>query len=282
MKLAYDSIIGILIGVALFVFAIVSSTDNYFMFLDTPSLMMVLGGTLAGTMISYKGGDVYKSLKALLTIFLPTTISSKTLYLEVEKLIGLSRLIKRDGLVGVETKLGPEFKTDAFLKYAVDLLISGYRGDELRKMLSNFTETNYERSLIHSHILKTMGTLAPGFGMLGTVIGLVIMLDNLGSDPRMLGKGLAFALITTLYGVLFSSLVFKPASEKLRQKEELHRFRNLLLTEGFVLVGESRESMLIQDMMNSFLDPESHFSLTEVRSIQDIVKSDGQPTQDNN
>jgi chemotaxis protein MotA len=76
-----------------------------------------------------------------------------------------------------------------------------------------------------------------------------------------LGKGLAFALITTLYGILIAQLLLKPASEKAKQKQEILRFRNLLVAEGLVMLGDNKDSGTIQDMMNSFLDPELHFSI---------------------
>ena len=116
-----------------------------------------------------------------------------------------------------------------------------------------------------------MASFAPAFGMVGTVIGLIIMLDKMGNDPSALGKGLAFALITTLYGVLLAQLLLRPAAEKVKQKQEVLRFRNLLITEGFVLLGENRDSILIQDMLNSFLDPDSHFSVIK-KSAEKVVE----------
>jgi chemotaxis protein MotA len=143
------------------------------------------------------------------------------------------------------------------------LLLTGYRGDELREMLENVTEAIYEKNMSTAYILRTMGSYSPAFGMVGTLVGLIIMLDNLGGDSSKLGKGLAVALLTTLYGVLMSHLIFKPAAEKIQQKEELIKFRNMLLTEGFVLLSESQDSITIQDKLNSFLDPENHFNVVK-------------------
>ncbi|MBL7935274.1 MAG: MotA/TolQ/ExbB proton channel family protein [Bacteroidia bacterium] len=261
-SLSKDTLVGISLGIALFVYSIVSSTNNYLMFLHLPSLLMVLGGTIAATFISFKFEDVKFALKEFAGIFAPQKINPETLYKEVKNIIAWARIIKLEGLQGLEKELARVKISDPFIKYGGELIITGYRGDELRKMLTNFTETTYERNIIGSYVLKKMADFAPGFGMLGTVIGLIIMLDQLEGDPKGLGQGLAFALITTLYGVFIANLFFKPAAEKAKQKQETLRLRNLLVTEGFVLLGENKDSILIQDMLNSFMDSSYHFSVS--------------------
>ncbi len=258
-SIAKETVVGMILGISLFSYAIVSETENYLMFLSGSSLLMVLGGTIAAIMISFKFEHVKVAMKEFKGILIPQNISPETLYKEVENIISWARIIKRDGTMGLESHI--KGVMDPFVKYGGELVVTGYRGDELRKMLTNFAETTYERNIIGSYILKTMGNFAPGFGMLGTVIGLIIMLDNMGDNPDALGKGLAFALLTTLYGVFIANLFFKPAGEKAKQKQDTLRFRNLLVTEGFVLLGENKDSVLIQDMLNSFLDTEYHFSV---------------------
>lgn len=260
MKLAIESVIGVLLGIVLFAYAIVSSTDNYLMFFQLPSFMMVFGGTLAATMISFRGRYVLNAFKELLQIFTPQEISPQSLRAEVQNIMNWARIVKQKGILGLESEMEHAYLKDPFLKFAGEVIVTGYRGDELRKMLSNFAETTFERGMVHSHILRTMSGFAPGFGMLGTVIGLIIMLEKVGDDFTALSRGLAFALITTLYGVLLAQLIFKPAAEKAKQKQEILRYRNMLLTEGFVMLGENKDIILIQDMMNSFLDPSIHFS----------------------
>lgn len=260
-KLAKDTVLGILLGVTLFAYAIFSSTDNYLMFLSLPSLLMVIGGTVAATFISFKFTDIKSAITELKGIFIPEKINPESLYKEVKNIITWARILKMDGLQGLEKEIARVKITDPFVKYGGELIVTGYKGDELRKMLTNFAETTYERNITGSYILKTMAAFAPGFGMLGTVIGLIIMLDKMDGNPEALGKGLAFALMTTLYGVFFANLLFKPAAEKAKQKQETMRLRNLLVTEGFVLLGENKDSILIQDMLNSFMDSSFHFSV---------------------
>ena len=96
--------------------------------------------------------------------------------------------------------------------------------------------------------------------MIGTLVGLVIMLGNL-NDPTTLGPSLSIALITTLYGVLFQRLIFVPTADKVQQREEILRFRNYLVAEGLVLLADQKGPRYIQDKMNGYLDPAIHFNI---------------------
>ena len=89
------------------------------------------------------------------------------------------------------------------------------------------------------------------------------MLESLAVDPEGIGPGLAVALLTTLYGVLFARLVFLPAATKVEQKEGIIRFRNFLVTEGFAMLAEQKSPRFIQDKMNSYLDPALHYSIDQ-------------------
>ena len=150
---------------------------------------------------------------------------------------------------------------DHFLNYGVELVITGYSGDEVRAMLNAAADGFYQRSMVQVDLLANMAAAAPAFGMIGTLVGLVAMLQTLGGDASNMGKGLAVALITTLYGVLFARLVFMPAGTKLKQKKGIERFRNFLVTEGFALLADQKSPRHIQDKMNSFLDPAIHYSM---------------------
>ena len=115
------------------------------------------------------------------------------------------------------------------------------------------------------NILNAMAAAAPAFGMIGTLIGLVIMLGKMGEDPSALGPGLAVALITTLYGVLFARMIFMPAATKVMQREQIMRFRNYLVAEGLALLADRKSPRFIQDKMNSYLDPAIHFNIDKVK-----------------
>lgn len=173
--------------------------------------------------------------------------------------------MQRNGFPALEAEAGKAVKGDRFLKFGIDMVISGYKGEEVREILETTVENTFERNAVQANILKAMAASAPAFGMIGTLVGLVIMLDKMGSDPTQLGPGLAVALLTTLYGILFARLIFLPAATKVLQREEIVRFRNHLVAEGMALLAERRNPRFIQDKMNSFLDPAIHFNIDKMK-----------------
>ncbi len=260
--ISWDTVIGILSGVGLFVYAIYASTENTLIFWSVASLSMVIGGTFAAIMISYQARYVLRTLKAMLGILIPTSVNPQTLFADVGRLLEWSQEVKKQGPAVLDEKLENAGKDiDEFTHYGLTLLTTGYKGDELRELLTDFIENSHERSQVQVGVLRTMAAFAPSFGMIGTLVGLVIMLDNLKADVSQLGKGLALALITTLYGVLAANMMFKPAALKTDQKNNMIRFRNTLLLEGFVMLSEKTDPLKMQDRLNSFLDPHMHFDL---------------------
>ena len=193
--MSFTTILGILVGVGLFVGSIFISTDNYFVFISLSSALMVIGGTLAATFIAYEARYVLLALKLIFKIF--------------------------------------------------------------RAPIENA----FNRNLVPVSILKNMAGAAPAFGMIGTLVGLVIMLDKMADDPTQLGAGLAIALITTLYGIVAARFFFMPAASKIQQSEEIMRFRNYLIAEGLIMLADRKGPRAIQDKMNSFLDPAIHFNI---------------------
>ncbi|MBT4838430.1 MAG: hypothetical protein HON94_13900 [Methylococcales bacterium] len=263
MKISIGTILGILTGFGLFVFAVISNTDNYLMFFSLSSLLMVIGGSFAATFIAFHERYVFRSMLELFKILVPSNISPKSLFQDVEKLITWSNVVRRKGLTALEMEIDKEEEDDTFLVAGSRLLVSNYKGEELNNMLQTHVDSTYERNHIKVSILQYMANVAPAFGMIGTLVGLIIMLDNMGGDPSGLGAGLAVALLTTLYGVLFAQLLFKPAAAKLKQKEQLERFRNTLIMQGLVLMAEQTPPAKIEDSLNCFLDPNLYFNVAE-------------------
>lgn len=259
--ISWDTIFGILAGFGLFAYAVYASTDNTIIFWSVASLSMVLGGTFSATMISYQARYVMRTVKALVGILMPTKSNPKQLFADVGQLLEWAAEVKQKGPAVLDEKLESKDKLDSFSFYGLTLLTTGYRGDELRELLTEYVEAKFERAQVQVGVLKTMAAYAPAFGMIGTLVGLVIMLDNLKADVSQLGKGLALALITTLYGVVTANLLFKPAALKTDQKNNLNRFRNTLMLEGFVMLSMKTDPLRMQDRLNSFLDPSMHFDL---------------------
>lgn len=151
-------------------------------------------------------------------------------------------------------------KEDSFLQHCIKLVLAGYSDENLWGKLETFMNTTYERNMVRATILNTMANIAPGFGMIGTLVDLIVMLSELDGGTGDLGQGLALALITTLYGVILAQLVFKPASRRAEQKEQMLRFKHQLTIDAFLLLVNRANSFEIQDHLNSYLDPAIQFN----------------------
>lgn len=266
--MSISTLVGFILGIGLFVGAIAISTDQYAVFIDAPSFIMVIGGTFAGTFIAYEPRYVILSMKMIPKIFFAPAIGRNLLRAEVGRVIRWGYAVQKNGLPALDGEVKKLKDTDRFLAFGVDMVIAGYTGDEVRGILNTTIESTYGRNSVQAKILMDMGANAPAFGMIGTLVGLVIMLGNL-SDPEALGPSLSIALITTLYGVMFARLLFVPAGSKVQQREDIVRFRNYLVAEGLVLLAEQKSPRFIQDKMNSFLDPALHF---DIDTMKDQVK----------
>jgi len=259
------TIVATLAAFSLFIGAIFISTDNVTIFLSLPSFIMVFGGTMSATFMSYEPRYVLLSLKLIFKIMFSPKMGRDLLKAEVGRVIKWAYVVQKNGPPALESEAAKAVKGDRFLKFGVEMVISGYTGDDVREILTNTIETTFGRNTIQVSILNGMAAGAPAFGMIGTLIGLIIMLDGMGGDPSQLGAGLAVAMITTLYGVMFARLVFMPAANKIMQREQIIRFRNYLVCEGLVLLADRKSPRYIQDKMNSYLDPAIHFNIDKMK-----------------
>ncbi len=259
------TIFGVVGALGLFFGAIIFSTDHYIIFLSGSSFVMVVGGTLASTFISYEPRYVWLSLKLIWRIVFSPKVGRNLLKSEVGRIIRWAYTVQKNGVPALEAEALKATRGDKFLRFGVEMVISGYTGSEVREIMTNTIETTYGRNTVQVDILKGMASAAPAFGMIGTLVGLIIMLDNMGGDPSSLGQGLAVALLTTLYGVLFARIIFLPTATKVQQREQIVRFRNFLLAEGLALLADKKSPRYIQDKMNSYLDPSIHFNIDKMK-----------------
>jgi chemotaxis protein MotA len=262
-RFSFSTLIGITAAISLFIYAIVSSTHNYLMFVSLSSFALVAGSTFAASLISYTTMDVLTAVKALFETLFHAPTSSKYLRGHVERFVEWGHIYRQQGIAGLESSLTDKERKDPFISHGMELLSSGYKNHDVRTILTDDMDAFWQRMTLESKVLNTMAVYAPGFGMVGTIIGLVIMLDNMNGDMAALGKGLALALITTLYGVVLANLIFKPAANQVTEKQESLYFRDQIIVEGFVLLAEKRDSLFMQDRLNAYLKPSARLQPIE-------------------
>lgn len=275
-SMSLATVAGTIFGFSLVIGAIVHGTSNYWSFLSLEGFLIVIGGAIANAFMSYQAIYVIRAFEAMWHMIHKAKATREGLNAEIMRLIKWAYLVHSKGLVGLEGEVGAKIK-EPLLRYGIDLVVTGYQPDIIRKMMNTAVEADYERAITPVTVLRNMASTAPAFGMVGTLVGMIIMLQNIQGDMTQIGTGLAIALLATLYGILVARLVCLPAADKLQQKEEIMRFRNYMMTEGLVLLAEKQSPRYMQDRLNSFLEPSIHFNIDAQLKKADEPKAEAKP-----
>ncbi|MCF6148804.1 MAG: motility protein A [Candidatus Kuenenia sp.] len=253
------ALIGIIIGAALILVSIVMDGGGaaVIAYINIPSMMIVVGGTLAATIVRYPIptviGAIAVAKKAVFVKFGPVEE-------EIKRLVEFCKVSRREGLLGLEKEV--EKIDDPFLVKAVRLLVDGSDSDALRDILGTEIDKIRQRHTSGKGILDFAGMVCPAFGMIGTLLGLVNMLKNL-DDPSKIGGGMAVALITTLYGVILSNLIFIPLGGRLETLSGKELLSKEIIMEGVVSIQKGDAPMITEDKLKAFLQPKDAGKLSE-------------------
>ncbi|MDE3060302.1 MAG: MotA/TolQ/ExbB proton channel family protein [Pseudomonadota bacterium] len=259
-SMSLATVAGTIFGFLLIIGAIAHGTDDFLSFVSIEGFLIVIGGTIANAFMSYQANYVMLAFAAIWHMVHKPRATREGLNAEILRLIKWAYIVHSKGLAGLEGEIDSRIK-EPLLRYGVELVVTGYNGSVIRTMMNTAVEADFERAITPVTVLRNMASTAPAFGMVGTLVGMVIMLQNIHGDMSKIGNGLAIALLATLYGVITARLVYLPAADKLMQKEEIMRFRNYMMAEGLVLLAEKQSPRYMQDKLNSFLDPGIHFNI---------------------
>jgi chemotaxis protein MotA len=263
-------LVGIGLGFLFILGAIALSTHSLLAFFSIEGLVVVVGGVIAVAFMSFESEDVRQALSvvgAMLKEFKRAGDKPRdTLNQDIIEIIGWAYLARERGMRRLETSLAKRGIADAFVKYGLNMVVSGYAPADVRAMMETAADAAYERDSVAVEVLQTMASHAPAFGMIGTLVGMVAMLCNLHDDVSSIGSSLSVSFLSTLYGVVSARMIYMPAAAKLRQSVEKRRFRNQLVTEGMVMLVSDQSPSFIKDRLNSFLRPENHDYLDQFAS----------------
>jgi chemotaxis protein MotA len=239
--------------------SIVLGTHSLFAFFSIEGLVIVVGGVIAVAFMSFEREDVRKALDAIAALLKkPRGPPPDSLHLDMVEIIAWAHVVKEDGMRSLEVGLARRGIADPFVKYGLNMAVSGYSPEEVRVMMETAADAYYDRDGVPVDVLQSMTSHAPAFGMIGTLVGMIAMLCSLGDNVAGIGSSLSIAFLSTLYGVVSARMVYMPAAAKLRNAVAHRRFRNQLITEGIVMLVSGKTPMYIQDHLNSFLRPERH------------------------
>ncbi|HEV2546039.1 MAG TPA: MotA/TolQ/ExbB proton channel family protein [Stellaceae bacterium] len=247
------------VGLLFMVGSIALSTRSLFAFFSIQGLVIVGGGVIAVAFMSFETEDVRKALDEIAAMFKARSAPpADTLHQEMLEIVAWAYMVREKGMRRLEASLAKRGIDDLFVKYGLNMVVSGYSAREVRVMMETAADGLYDRDVAPVEILQSMASHAPAFGIIGTVIGMVAMLCGLGDNVAGIGTSLSVAFLSTLYGVVSARMIYMPAAAKLRQSVAKRRFRNQMITEGMVMLVSKKTPMFIQDRLNSFLRPERH------------------------
>ncbi len=263
--MSLSSLLGVIFGLVLVVGAIILATANPAIYLDWHAFLIVFGGSIAAAFMGYHSNDVMRAFKAILWMVKKPKSTREGLHTEILRLIKWSYLVQAKGLPALENEIKNVAVNDPIMRYCMELVVTNHSPVELRSMMMTAVESDFEHKTAAAAVLRNMGASAPSFGMIGTLVGLIAILNQMGGGakdlPAVIGGGMSLALVATLYGVFFARMVFIPAANKLMQKQESERFRNLMVVEGLIMLADKRGPRYMQDRLNSFLEPQNHFNI---------------------
>ncbi|MCB0322290.1 MAG: MotA/TolQ/ExbB proton channel family protein [Bdellovibrionales bacterium] len=223
-------------------------------FFDAKSLLIVVGGTIGATLINFPMNDFRRTLPLLKTALFPepAQVAQRT-----SRILDVARRIRAGGPSAVHADIAHE--EDSFFRTCLELLAEEEQEEEIRNVLEielSFLEDRHRRG---AQLFQTMGAVAPAMGLIGTLIGLVAMLQDL-ENPGQIGPAMALALLTTFYGAMFANLIFLPIAGKLRTRSEEEFLLKELTIEGIVGVAQGINPRMIERRLLSFLPPEKRRS----------------------
>lgn len=258
--MSLNTLLSFILGFVVVVGSILVATDRPGGFLDLPSAIIVIGGTFVTLFISYEAKIAFGALRLMGSAFSRHRDSEASLKDEIGRIVRWAYIVQKNGLQGLENEISPDLREkNSFLTYGADLVVTGYTGAEINQILDQMLEAETERNRSTIEALRKMGGDAPAFGMMGTLIGLVIMLGTMGKDPTAIGPSMAVALVTTFYGIILARLMFIPLATKVSARNDVSLFKNTMLKEGLVLLAERKSPRYIQDKINSFVAVEDQF-----------------------
>ena len=245
----FATILGVISAFSL-VIAAIATGGGTLVFWNLPSLLIVVGGTFGATLISYPLSEFTSLLRYLKNALFKDRLSLSE---NIEILVQLVRESRKEGILALENRSN-DMALDPFLRQGLVYLVDGLKADMIEDILLLDMESTRERHELGAHIFTTMGTIAPAMGLVGTLIGLVQMLQAM-DDPASIGPAMAIALLTTFYGAVLANFIFLPLAGKLRRRSQRELFLRRLITEGIVAIARGDNPQVVQYRLDSFLPP---------------------------
>lgn len=254
------SIIGLVVAFAMMLLGIMTGDDGVAgikYFWDFKSVLITFGGAFFTTMAAYSMKDYIAGLKSFLLIF---KTPAQNIPEMITKIIDLSNVARKEGLLSLE-EVASELDDD-FLKKGILLIVDGTDPELVRAIMETELVSTEERHKKKISFWQDLGSAGPAWGMIGTLIGLILMLQNM-SDASAIGPAMSVALITTLYGSILANWICTPVANKLKAYNAQEIMLKEIMIEGLLSIQAGENPRVIEEKLKSFLAPAERMNTGE-------------------
>ena len=219
-------------------------------FVNTPAILIVVGGTLAVTTACFSLAEMGRTLRVVLKTIFHSSRDPSDAAIQVLKIAEMAR---KQGVLALQNILG-SIQAEPFLHKGVSMVVDGTPGEEVESIMRRDLHATVQRHAKSTSVLRKMGEFSPAMGLIGTLIGLVQMLGNL-DHPSTIGPAMAIALLTTFYGAVLANMVFLPLAAKLERNSTEEALVNSVYMMGAASIGRQENPRRLEMLLNSLLPP---------------------------
>ncbi len=240
------TLLGFIVAIGIVITAMAMG-PSILMFVDVPSMLIVIGGTAATTLVRYSISEVGNAF-ALQFKVLKIGSEDKDITSLIDKTVEMLQVSRKKGILALEN-----YDVDnEFFQRGIQMLVDGYKPEQVKKILQEEHDLYMKRSDIGAGVFSAIADTAPAFGMIGTLVGLVQMLGNL-SDPNAIGPAMAVALLTTLYGAMIAQLYASPVADKIKMTAEEAEFLHQFIIEAVDTIAQGVNPGMAKDILSVYL-----------------------------
>jgi len=242
---------GLVLCFGMVIFGIISNAGvgGVQYFFDAASAIITFGGSFCAIMASRTMGDFVGGLKSFRLVLKTPSFEVTGI---IQKIIELSNVARKEGLLSLEEAAGN--LEDEFMKKGIMLIVDGTDPELVRAIMETELVSMDDRHKGNIGFWEDVGTMGPAWGMIGTLIGLILMLQNM-NDPSSIGPAMAVALITTLYGSLLANWICSPVASKLKSNNNMEMQAKEIMIEGLLSIQAGENPRVIEEKLKSFLAP---------------------------
>lgn len=240
------TIFGLLGAWTLIVWAILAG-GSLVWFINGPGMILVVGGSIAIMFLAFPASIVKSLFKVIRNAFF---FQSKSIEKLIEDMVHYAEIARRNGILSLENTT--KDIDDAFIVRGIQMAVDGSEPELIEQVMNNELENLIDRHSLGKSMLDALGRYAPAFGMIGTLVGLVIMLMNM-DDPSMIGPGMAVAILTTLYGAVIANAIALPIADRLARRSSEEVLYRTIIIKGVMSIQSGDNPRVVEQKLRTFL-----------------------------